>query len=252
MDAAGEPTPRPPYRANARFHLWIEGGGWFGIDPDRRAIQLPAGVDPLRREERLWGIPSLLCFVRRGDVPLHGAAVETGRGALLLCGPSRAGKTTLAAAFLSAGHRVLSEDLGCCRLSPSPAVLPGPAMLRIRSDVYRRLSFPGTAIVGRDDERVHLALEGELRGDGRPVPLRGIVLLRRADRPRSERVALPEALRDLWALSLKLPVDEDRTRCFHGLVQLIETVPVWNFFRPLSYSRLPLVVRELAQLCSAS
>jgi hypothetical protein len=240
------------YRDGGRFDLWVEGGGWFGIDPGRPAIRVPAGVDTLRREERLWSIPSLLCFVRRGDLPLHGAAIEVDGGALLLCGPSRAGKTTLAAAFLHAGHRVLTEDLGCCRLSPTPAVLPGPAMLRVRSDVYQRLAPAGTAVVGRDEERVHLALEGELRGDGRPVPLRAVVLLRTGETTHSERVAAHDALRDLWALSLKLPDAGDQARCFHGLVQLTESVPVWNFHRPLRYRGLPTVVRELAGLCSAS
>jgi hypothetical protein len=240
------------YRDEARFHLWVDGGGWFGIDADRPAILVPAGADPLRREERLWSIPSLLCFVRRGDLPLHGAAVEIDGGALLLCGPSRAGKTTLAAAFVSAGHRLLTEDLACCRLSPAPAILPGPAMLRIRSDAYERLSLPGTTVVGHDDDRAHLALEGELRGDGRPVPLRGIALLRTGDETHGERLAPHDALRDLWALSLKLPDDEDRARCFHGLVQLTDGVPIWNFHRPLTYGGLPDAVRALARLAAAA
>jgi hypothetical protein len=270
IDEAAEPEPppigrplrewRPPvnpllarlYRDHTRFWLWVEGGGWFGVDPERPAIQLPTGADALRREERLWSIPSLLCFVRRGDLPLHGAAVEVDGRALLLCGPSRAGKTTLAAAFLSAGHRVLTEDLGCCRLLPSPALLPGPAMLRLRPDVFGRFAFPSTTVVGRDDDRVHLALEGDLRGDGQPVPLQAVVLLRTSDQLRSERIGPQEALRDLWALSLKLPQDEDRAQCFHGLVQLTTRVPVWNFYRPLTYSDLPTVVRELAGLCSIS
>jgi hypothetical protein len=270
VEEAAEPAPspigqpvrewRPPatplrarlYREHTRFWLSVEDGGWFGIDPERPSIQVPRGVDALRREERLWSIPSLLCFVRRGDLPLHGAAVEVDGGALLLCGPSRAGKTTLAAAFLSAGHRVLTEDLGCCRLLPFPAVLPGPAMLRVRPDVYGRLALSGTTVVGRDDERVHLALEGDLRGDGRPVPLRAVVFLRSSDQLRSERIQPQEALRDLWALSLKLPEAEDRARCFHGLVQLTGTVPIWNFHRPLTYSDLPAVVDELARLCSTA
>jgi hypothetical protein len=249
--------PRNPiyaslHRNGARFDLWLDGGGWFAIDPELPAIRVPRGVDPLRREERLWGIPTLLCFVRRGDVPLHGAAVEIDGGALVLSGPSRAGKTTLAAALLSAGYRVLTEDLSCCRLAPSPAILPGPAMLRVRPDVYGRLAFPNTTVVGRDDERVHLALDGELRGDGEAVPLRGIVFLRQADAVRSERIAATEALRDLWALSLKLPEDSDRARCFHGLMQLTAGVPIWNFYRPLNYDCLPAVIGELARLCSTS
>ncbi|HEX2046095.1 MAG TPA: hypothetical protein VHF23_10745 [Gaiellaceae bacterium] len=249
----GNPLHARLYRDGTCFRLWIEGGGWFGIEPERPAILVPEGADPLRREERLWGIPSLLCFVRRGEVPLHGAAVEVDGGALVLCGPSRAGKTTLAAAFLRAGHRVLAEDLSCCRLgpAPAPAILPGPAMLRIRWDVYRRLEVPG-AVVGEDDDRVHLAHDGELRGDGGPVPLRGIVLLRRGGRIGLERVPAQEALRDLWALSLKLPEDTDRARCFHGLVELTAGVPVWNLHRPLSYGRLPTVVRTLARLCASS
>jgi hypothetical protein len=124
-------------------------------------------------------------------------------------------------------------------------------MLRIRRDVYRRLALPGV-VVGRDDDRVHLALESELRGDGAPVPLRGIILLRGGDRLRSERIPAPEALRDLWALSLKLPEETDRRRCFYGIMELTAAVPIWNFHRPLTYGRLPAVVGKLARLCSQS
>jgi hypothetical protein len=237
------------YRNDERFHLWVEDGGWYTIDPARPQILVPRRGDPLRREERLWSIPALLCFLERGEVPLHGAAVEIDGGAALLCGPSRAGKTTLAAALLSAGHRVLAEDLSCIRSVPSPAVLPGPAMLRVRQDAYQRLKPPGT-VVGRDDERIHLALDEELRGDGRAVPLRAILLLRSSAHVQSERVPPQDALRDLWALSLKLPLEEDRARCFHGLVQLTDAVPVWNLHRPVTYGHLPTVVAEVARLCS--
>jgi hypothetical protein len=119
--------------------------------------------------------------------------------------------------------------------------------------VYGRFPFPGTTVVGRGkDERVHLALEDDLRGDGRRVPLQAVVFLRTSNQLRSERIGPREALRDLWALSLKLPEEEDRARCFHGLVQLTASVPIWNFYRPLTYSELPTVVRELAGLCSTS
>ena len=45
----------------------------------------------------------------------------------------------LAAGFLRTGHRVLSEDLVCCRSGAEPMVVPGPATIRIRPDVYERI-----------------------------------------------------------------------------------------------------------------
>ena len=50
----------------------------------------------------------------------------------------------------------------------------------------------------------------------------------------------------------KLPEDGDRARCFHGLVRLTDTVPIWDFQRPLTYGGLPDAVRALARLGAAA
>src|SRR4029453_8171040 len=116
-------------------------------------------------------------FLPRGALPLHAAAVDLDGSAILLAAPGYHGKTTLAAAFLGAGFRILTEDIACCRVGELPTLFPGPAMLRVRRPSYERLEFPGTRVVAEEPGRVHLALEGSARGDGTPVPLRGIVLL---------------------------------------------------------------------------
>jgi hypothetical protein len=232
------------------FRLWIRGTGWYVIDPRVPSIQLPASGDPLRREERLWGFPAALCFLHRGDLPLHAAAVDVGGRALLLAAPGRFGKTTLAGAFLRAGHRVLSEDISCCDLTEDPSVVPGPAMLRVRHDSYERLEFPGTRWIGADEDRVHLALEGAARGDAGRVPLAGIVLLRRSERRTAlDRIAGPDALRDLWALSFKLPTEPDRIRAFRALADLSSRVPIWNLLRPLDYSSIDGIVDRVVETC---
>jgi hypothetical protein len=217
------------------YRLWIGDGGWFSIDPGRRRIEVPAGGG-LRTEERLWGIPALLCFGARGDLPLHAAAVEADGGALLLAAPRTYGKTTAAAAFHRAGHRVLSEDTSCVALGPEPAVVPGPAMLRVRHDVARALELPRTRRVGESDDRVHFALDEP--GDCTPVPLRAVVFLEQADEPEVVPVEQPEAIRDLWALSFRLPTEEDVSRSFAGVADLASAVPAFRFRRPLSLDAL--------------
>src|SRR5207248_8881688 len=126
-------------------------------------------------------MPALLCFLARGRLPLHAAAVEIDGEAILLGGQRTLGKSTLAAGFAHAGFRLLSEDLCCLDVSGKPAVLPGPAMLRVRPDIGARLALPFARQTKQTDDRRHLALDEATRGDCRPVPVRGIVFLQRSD-----------------------------------------------------------------------
>lgn len=242
------PTPELPFDGRLHdvddgYRLWVAAAGWFGIEPGAPRITVPFESDVVRREERIWGIPAALCFVGRGDLPLHAAAVEIDGKAVILGAPRTYGKTTLAAALAGAGYRLLSEDVTCIRPAERPAVIPGPAMLRLRHDVAERLEVPNTTLLGDEDDRVHLAVDPALRGDCRPVPLAGIMLLRRAEHDvRVERAETAEAIRDLWSLSFRLPTSADRTLCFAAIVGLARSVPTWNLHRPLRFDELAATV----------
>ena len=243
----GAPWSAELFRRNGRFALSIDGAGWFEIDPGDRTILVPDGEEgAVRREERVWGIPALLCFLSRGDLPLHAAAVEVGGRAVLLAGPRRAGKTTLAAAFVAAGHRLLSEDLCCLRGSPDWSLLPGPAMLRLRHDMVRALELSGAQAVADDAERVHFALPEASRGTCAPVPLGAVLLLRESSGAiEMSRVDASRAIADLWALSFRLPDREDRVRCFAGVTALADSVPVFDLERPLRMDDLAGTVERV-------
>jgi len=236
-----EPAPERPlearlYSDGESFRLWIGDGGWFSVDPSAGRIDVPADGG-IRREERLWGIPSLLCFLARGDLPLHAAAVAADDGAVIVAAPRTYGKTTMAAAFHRAGHRVLSEDTTCVRLGPEPAVVPGPAMLRVRRDVAAELALPSVRRVGESEDRVHYALEAP--GDCEPVPVRAVVFLDVADEEAAlEPVHRGDAIRDLWALSFRLPIEEDVARSFAGVTDLAGAVPVLRLRRPLDLASI--------------
>jgi hypothetical protein len=242
----------PPFYARlhedgSRYRLFIEHAGWYGIDPERPAITAPAG-EPVRREERLWGIPALLCFLARGDVPLHAAAVEANGNAFVLAAPGTSGKTTLAAGFVRAGYRLLSEDL--CRIQPppEPAIVPGPAMLRLRRDVGERLDVPFAERLDLVDDRVHLALDGDQRGDCQPVPLRAIIFLNPSGNGFAlSRVPESEAVRNLFVLTFRLPGPPDSTRAFSAMVDLVRSVPVWSLSYPLRLDELDGTVKTIVR-----
>ncbi len=250
------PTAARPFHARLfgaedHFDFWVEGAGWFGVDTRAPRIVAPPTDAIVLREERIWGVPALLCFASRGDVPLHAAAVEVDGGAILVAAPGRFGKSTLAGAFVAAGYRLLAEDTSCCRVEDPPLVLPGPAMLRLRGDVHPHVRVPSARAVAEDAGRVHLALDDQVRGDSEPLPIRGIVFLRPGD-DRCE-VASVEPLRavpDLWTQSFRLPVHAERARRFCQLVDLATRVPLWDLTRPHGLERLPEVVERVVGLCT--
>lgn len=217
------------------FRLRIGSAGWFSVEPDVRRVEIPEDGG-LRAEERLWGIPIVLCYRARGDVPLHAAAVEVDGEAILLAAPRTYGKTTLAAAFHRAGHRVLSEDTSCLRLAPEPTVVPGPAMLRLRHDVAAALDLPRARRLAEDLDRVHYALDEP--GDCTPVPVRAVVLLDEGPGDSLDSVDTPQAIRDLWALSFRIPTEEDVSGSFASMTDLASAVPVFRFYRSLQLDRL--------------
>jgi hypothetical protein len=247
------PFARKIYELDGGFAVWHEGAGWFLVDPDRSSIAVPPHPEELRREERTLGLPTALCAIRGGDLVLHGSAVDVEGSAVLFCAPGHFGKTTLAGAFLQAGHRLLSDDMSCCRLEPEPSMLPGPAILRVRKDVFGRLEFPGTDCVAEDEHKAHLMLGSSARGSGSPIPIKAVVFLREASLRRLEgrstiyRVPAPEALPNLWSVAFRLPNSAERT--FQKVAALAGRVPVWEMYRPTSFDGLPDVVELVVSTC---
>jgi hypothetical protein len=257
-DALLEWTPRPPrdfratlYSDGAGYAFWTDREGWYRVDPVGPSISMTPTDDPIRREERLWGVPTTLAYLGRGDLPLHASAVEVDGRALLFAAPGRHGKTTMAAAFHRAGHRVLAEDLACCRPDPAPAVFPGPAVLRLRPDVDRMLQLPDVEVVAEEPDRVHSAVADHRRGDGAAVPLAGVVFLRSAERvePKLSERSAGSAIPDLWAFSLNLPDDADRSRCFRGVAGLANRVRLWDLERDMSFDQIDRVVELVVRTC---
>jgi hypothetical protein len=235
------------YQVADGYEFWTTDVGAYHVNPRAGRIEIPAGGDEILREQRLWGIPAMLCYMNRGDFPLHAAAVEIESQAVLLAAPSRHGKTTLAHAFHRHGYRLLSEDLVCCRADSSCQVLPGPALARMRRDVYDGHPPPGMHLVAERSDRVFLGLDTDRKGSSAPVRIRGIAFLRESDDMRIEPASGSLALPDLWHLNFRLDTQEHRAKSFLQLSRLADLVSTWNVYRPLRLDRLDATVDLIAR-----
>ena len=83
-------------------------------------------------------------------------------------------------------------------------------------------------MVSVTNDRVHLVLDSDRAGDGRPVPLKALVFLREpAERILLEPVKAAQALPDLWTLNFRLQSEADRSRSFSQLAQLASSISIW-------------------------
>ena len=122
---------------------------------------------------------SAVLFRQQGFLTLHACAACYAGDAVVLCGPSRAGKSTTLAAVLRKGGRMLSDDLSVLRLGPEGVaeVLPGPPKVDLRENAEHSfdIDIPGAVRGQAPRGKGALLAPGEL--GGQPAPLRKLHII---------------------------------------------------------------------------
>jgi hypothetical protein len=158
--------------------------GSFLLQPaGGRILVEPTDGDGELLEHRIASAAVCTLLSMRADLVLHAAAIEAGGRAIVFCGPSLRGKSTLARALAGAGCRLLAEDGIAIGLSEGAAIAqPGARGVRIR----RRH--------GNGSLRAEL-LADPGPGEPPPCPVAAVVLLgERGDAFEAEPLARARAL----------------------------------------------------------
>jgi len=242
---------------DGRDYLHWDRGFEFLVDGDgRRIVGRPlAGASPDMLDGLLLGHALSFALIKQGDEPLHATVVAFGDTAVGILGDCGYGKSTLAAACLAAGHRLLTDDLLVVRVTPRGVLAyPGPARLKLSPPVARRLL--GAQANGCRLNPLTKKLAVPLRPDQHaagPLRLAALVVLR-VPRPSSRAVVLrrlaaraswEELTRNTFNLVVKHP---DRLqRQFESASALAQRVPVYSLSYPMGWPRLPAAVRALAR-----
>ncbi|MFT4590660.1 MAG: hypothetical protein ACI8QF_004792 [Limisphaerales bacterium] len=179
-------------------------------------------------------VPALLLGLA-GECTLHASAIESDGAALVFPGESGMGKSTLAARFCAAGHRLVTDDLLRLNIAEdSISCFPGGGEIRIR-DGASELSGLFTS------DRVGQAVDGRLtlRCDriSAPLPLAALAIPRPArehSRIAVRRLAKAEALYCLsaWPRVLGWKIAEPRRAHFQNLGELVKKAPVFEVEMP--------------------
>jgi hypothetical protein len=198
---------------------------------------------------------ALLC---RGVEPLHSTSVVVDGHAVAFLGDCGYGKSSLGAAFLAAGHRLLTDDLLVVDERPSGWVgHPGPSRMKLFPEMADHFFGPGAARVPMNGGTPKAVLRiPEAAMHRAPAPLAALVFLHppggAGDDVRLDRITPREAFIGLTTNTFNdLLRGPERLR--HHLFwasRVSASVPVWRLSYPRDLAVVPRVVERVAQLAA--
>ena len=243
-DAAQAPWPKPYLRGlDHLVYMGLDLKSSVLIDlASRRAIgRVSAAMAADIRYWRTTIFPMLMSVMAGsvGLVELHASCVADGSDGLLLIGPGRSGKSTVAKAMSDLGFRVLSDDRVFCSIGGGRVQAYGlPRPIKLRQDAgkwFEELRGAEPRHLQNGEHVFHF-------DDGlqpRPCRPKAIVCLERAGdgcrASRLEREEIKERIEsDLLAETLEVMVRQEK------VIERLLDLPGWH----LQYGARPEVVAE--------
>ena len=228
--------------------------GEFLVSANGRSIHCRPFDEAITESFQVYLLGQALSFalVKRGFEPLHATTIVIDGEAVVFLGDGGFGKSTLAACFLDAGHRMLTDDLLLLRQSTHGILAyPGPPRIKLLPKIARKYMSQivgGGVRMNPDTEKLILPL-GEERHCPVPVPVKAIYALPaplEIFRKKGIRIE-PLSARDGFLKLVESTfnyrvVDRDRLgRQFTETARLVCAMPI----RGLSY---PRVLSRLAEV----
>jgi hypothetical protein len=129
------------YGATAQYLAWPEVGAFRIHGTNTIEVEPAPGASiPLLNFPLLGPVMSLLLHLR-GMLVLHASAINIAGKSAVFLGAKGAGKSTTAAALVSAGHHLLTDDVLAVDFSNSdrPRIVPGFPQLKLSEEVANKV-----------------------------------------------------------------------------------------------------------------
>ena len=241
-----------PLRDGSTYVRW-DAVGEFIVDAagDRIRHRRLSGASDESFQVYMLGQALSFALVQQGIEPLHATAIVFGEDAVAFLGGTGFGKSSLAAAFLDAGCRLLTDDLLVLRERATCVVAyPGPPRIKLFAKTALRFAAAASARTRMNPGTAKLIVPVEADAScSRPVTLRAIYSLAApTDACRTAGVHIDcLSARDAFitlaggTFNRRLVNARRLQRQFTAMARIAERVPVKRLSYARAHDRLPAV-----------
>jgi hypothetical protein len=236
-----------------RFLITIPGVARFLLTGGREiAVELAPGAVPDDVAIFLIGTVFGILLHQREHVVLHASAVRVGGKAVLFCGASGAGKSTIAAALSRQGYPLVTDDVCAVLLAgkEGPMVQPDGRQLKLWANAIENLELSESrgAPVRKRLQKFFVE-PGEAFSE--PLPLGAVYALREARAPHKPGIERPNVVdcalllrRNAYRPLLVRRMGQ-KTNYFHAAAAIANTAGIFHLTRALDFARMPEVLSGL-------
>ncbi len=240
--------------ADGSVHLAVPDVADYEVRRDSVVVEPHAGAPAEVIALYLLGtcLGSLLYL--RGVMPVHAGAVEVDGGCVCVAGASGAGKSTVLAALVARGRRMLSDDVVAVSGEAELIAEPGYPSVKLWQDAIDGLGLTADPRRRVTPDHAKYRVDADLCPEPRPV--RGVIVLRAAGAGHDVVVTSPSRLRAVRQIHRQMyrpqlgqalgRADEQ----FRTAVGLVEQSRVRVVTRPDGADTIDAVVDAVEQLCA--
>lgn len=241
---------------DGEYRLSVPDVATFQVRAGRDIVVTPAaGVDAALIRVYLLASVLAALFCQRGLLLLHASVVRVRDRTVALCGPTGAGKSTLAAALVTRGGEFVCDDLGRFDVSNGRAVVyPSTPRLKLCADSLAPLAWPTDGLARIHASAVKFHVRQTHRDGSSPVPLDAIYVLEWADglvaaTPLTGLVALRHLVAAATYRPSMLETPQRRAAHWKQCAAVAARARIYALKRPQSWAAISEATDLIGRLC---